>query len=332
MHFIKNQSITPPIIGRISIGGVDEDFVPYCDEEFSITTLCQQPNNSWTRHPINNSVNHANEKLRSIPVRLAYDNPDLNFRASNIVFEPGTGRPLCSGDNAEAIRSEESGGTIKVECPGPDVCQFGLKWGCKTMGRLYLQVEGQDDVLGVFVHRTSGSNTTRYLSSRLSQMAALMKGKLAGFPLSLVLRAKTVWIPDPRKIIFVDLTFREGMSPKECVERQKEFQLQWDECGWDREAFEAAVISGFKNSEFELNSEDGLQIATEFYGHGRPAGVEKPRAAIKQEVKVARPQVGRDGLNALMDKIVSESATRSPDESTEATEGTGEPGEVQAES
>lgn len=332
MHFVKNQSITPPIIGRISIGGVDEDFVPYCDEEFSITTLCQQPNNSWTRHPINNSVNHANEKLRSIPVRLAYDNPDLNFRASNIVFESGTGRPLCSGDNAEAIRSEENGGTIKVECPGPEVCKFGLEWGCKTMGRLYLQVEGQEDVLGVFVHRTSGSNTTRYLSSRLSQMSGLMKGKLAGFPLSLVLRAKTVWIPDARKIIFVDLTFREGMSPKECVERQREFQLEWEECGWDREAFEAAVISGFKNSEFELNSEDGLQIATEFYGHGSPAAAEKLRVVMKQETKVAKSQACRAGINALMNTIVAEAVKRSPDEATEATEGAGEPGEVPAES
>jgi hypothetical protein len=39
-----------------------------------------------------------NAKLRSIPVRLLFDDPDLSLRANYTMFDRASGRPLCVGN------------------------------------------------------------------------------------------------------------------------------------------------------------------------------------------------------------------------------------------
>ena len=71
---IKGLAITPPVIGRISIGHLvqkGEKWVPEKDDSFTLTTQVQG-RNGWVLHPLHQQYSEqaANGKLRAIPVRL----------------------------------------------------------------------------------------------------------------------------------------------------------------------------------------------------------------------------------------------------------------------
>ncbi len=38
------------------------------------------------------------DKLRSIPIRLLFNEPELNFRADYTLFDRQSGRPICVGN------------------------------------------------------------------------------------------------------------------------------------------------------------------------------------------------------------------------------------------
>lgn len=301
LETLSGLSITPPIIGRISIGGVDSDFVPYMDNEIHITSLVQNQDYSWVSHPVHDAVRtnskiEANKKLQSIPVRLMYNDPNLNFSSRFVAFEATGGRVLCHGNNGKAYRNE-NGKVEEYTCPGSEHCEFGLQTGCKPHGRLFVQVDGQDDYLGLFVHRTSGLNTTRYLSSRLIQMSNMMRGKIAGFPLSLVMRAKTSHLSGAN-IVFLDLEFRRGMSIKNLKVAQDEYLKEWAEMGWDRESFEEGVRTALTaNGVSEIDQDDGIAILAEFYNKNSSGGQKKGKEEKTAGTKRASPPVS----NALAD-------------------------------
>lgn len=285
LDFLTGLTVSPPVIGRIAIGGVDADFRPYMDDGIHITSLCQNADNSWDSHHVDDGVRKAaqlsaNEKLRSIPVRLVYDNPNLNFSAKFIAFEEETGRVLCEGNNGVSSRLID-GKYVDHNCPGSEHCDFGMIHNCKPHGRLFVQVEGQDDYLGVFIHRTSGINTTRYISSRLSQMHAMMRGRIAGFPLSLLMRKKNSQIAGG-SIVFLDIVFREGMGLLELKAEQDRFRQEWDEMGWSREEFERSVKEALKHGTSEIEADEGLAIRAEFYGS---SGGKSPKSKPDQQQK-----------------------------------------------
>lgn len=153
---LKGLVITPPIIGRISIGRIVEKNgkrLPEKDDQFTLTTQVQQ-RGEWILHPLNESLRKANPgKLRAIPVRLLFNDPDLNLRAEYTLFDRETGRPVCVG-NGERCKRVEEGGIAILPCPSPDGCQFGGPGGCKPYGRLNVIV-GDDDEIGSFLFRTT---------------------------------------------------------------------------------------------------------------------------------------------------------------------------------
>ena len=73
---IKGLAITPPVLGRISIGKVIErngKRLPEKDDQFTITSQVQS-RDGWVAHPIDEELRQAapNGKLRSIPVRVLF--------------------------------------------------------------------------------------------------------------------------------------------------------------------------------------------------------------------------------------------------------------------
>ena len=96
---IKGLAITPPIIGRISIGKVVEKNgkrLPEKDDSFTLTTQIQNKE-GWMLHPLHQKLveGTANAKIRTIPIRLLFNNADLNLRAEYSLFDRSTGRPMC---------------------------------------------------------------------------------------------------------------------------------------------------------------------------------------------------------------------------------------------
>ena len=71
---IKGLAITPPILGRISIGKVVEKNgkrLPEKDDQFTITSQIQGKE-GWIKHPLDEQLRAKaqNQKLRTIPVRM----------------------------------------------------------------------------------------------------------------------------------------------------------------------------------------------------------------------------------------------------------------------
>src|SRR5271165_5201785 len=84
-HMIKGLAITPPILGRISIGKIVEKNgkrLPEKDDQFTITTQVQNKD-GWIAHQYDEDLRKSqpNRKIRSIPIRLMFNEPDLNLRA-----------------------------------------------------------------------------------------------------------------------------------------------------------------------------------------------------------------------------------------------------------
>ncbi len=91
---LKGLAITPPVLGRISIGKVVQKNgkrLPEKDDQFTITSQVQGKD-GWLLHPLNDELRQGkDDKLRSIPVRLLFNEPELNFRADYTLFDRQNG-------------------------------------------------------------------------------------------------------------------------------------------------------------------------------------------------------------------------------------------------
>lgn len=265
---IKGLAITPPVLGRIAIGKVVEKNgkrLPEKDDAFTITTQVQQQG-EWMLHPLHLQLQQSqgNQKLRSIPVTLLFNDPDLNLRADYSAFDKTTGRPLCVG-NGEAARRMTSEGMQTVPCPGPGLCAFGQEARCKPYGRLNVQIEGQEDPLASFIFRTTGFNSIRTLAARLSYWNAVSQGAAKYLPLSLKLRAKSTTQSHRAPIYYVDLTLREGVDTAEALAQAT---AQGKEQEKADHALEAAARTGLSNGLLEETEEEREAVLEEFFGQG----------------------------------------------------------------
>ena len=266
---IKGLAITPPIIGRISIGKVVErngKRLPEKDDAFTITTLVQNKD-GWLQHPLHQKLQEAagKEKLRAIPVTVLFNANDLNLRAEYSLFERETGRPVCVG-NGETAKGVTAEGMKEYPCPTPAACGLGRKGGCKPYGRLNVQIEGQGDEFGSFIFRTTGFNSIRTLSARLAYFDAVSGGLTRYLPLTLKLRGKSTTQSHRAPIYFVDLCLRDGVVLADVVKAAKEAATRDQEAGIDVAALERSARTAIANGAFEENEEDLPGIVEEFFG------------------------------------------------------------------
>lgn len=261
---LKGLAITPPVIGRISIGKVVEKNgkrLPEKDDEFTLTSQVQQKG-QWLPHPLDKTLRNGNEKLRAIPVTVLFDDPELNLRSQYSLFDKTSGRPICIG-NGESCKRRSNGKTETLECPSPDSCSLGANGQCKPYGRLNVRI-GDEDELGSFIFRTTGFNSIRTLSARLHYFAAV-SGSLSTLPLELRIRSKSTTQSYRAPIYYVDLTVRQGLSLTEAVQEAQTEAEKRRAAGFNQKALDEAARLGFTAGLFEENEEDGLGIVEEFY-------------------------------------------------------------------
>jgi len=289
---LKGLALTPPIIGRISIGRVVEKNgkrLPEKDDEFTVTSQVQGKD-GWVPHPVDQELRKTGGgKLRSIPIRLLFDDPDLNLRASYCLFDRASGRPLCVG-NGETCRRSTASGVQTLACPAPEGCDLAESGGCKPYGRMNLRL-GDDDELGSFIFRTTGFNSIRTLSTRMRYLQAISGGLLSTLPLELRLRGKSTTQSHRAPVYYVDLTLRAGVSLAEAVAAAKALHEERRAAGIDQDALDQAAREGFACGAFEDSAEEGAAVVEEFF----PGGSESESAVPMQsglsgklEVKVAR--------------------------------------------
>ncbi len=294
LTMIKGLTITPPILGRISIGKIVESNgkrLPQKDDQFTITSQIQTKE-GWIKHPLDEQLRASSkkEKLRTIPVRMLFNDPQLNLRAEYSLFDRQTGRPLCVGDG-ETCQRRTNQGIETHPCLSPDLCPLAQGGNCKPYARLYVNLSN-DDELGTFVFRTTGFNSIRTLSARLAYYSAVSGNRLSCLPLQLTIRGKSTAQSYRTPIYYVDLIMCEGVSLNEAIAQAKQIDDELQASGFDQSALEQVARDGYHNSQFETDDEDSLAIVEEFY----------PAEEIKDKVEV-QPLSLEQGLRGSVQQV-----------------------------
>ena len=299
---LKGLAITPPVIGRISIGRVVErngKRLPEKDDQFTLTSQ-MQGRDGWVLHPLDEKLRKEADghKLRAIPVRLLFNDPALNLRADYSLFDRTTGRPVCVG-NGETCRRTGKDGMASLPCPGPDACAFA-KEACKAYARLNVVIgEGEGDALGSFMLRTTSYNTIRTLTARLEYFHAVSGGRLACMPLELKLRGKSTAMSYGTPIYYVDIVVRTGITLEQAITQARELDEQRQASGFNQAALDESARRGFANGAFEELEEDVPAVVEEFYAEGtgeqRARGRESADLGLKGRLEARVVAVGHGG-------------------------------------
>ena len=264
---IKGLAITPPALGRISIGRVVEKNgkrLPEKDDQFTITSQIQSKE-GWVKHPLDEQLraNTPNQKLRSIPVRMIFNDPDLNLRAEYTLFDRQTGRPVCVG-NGETCQRLTNQGVEQHSCPSPDLCPLAHGGNCKPYGRLHVNLDDSDE-FGTFIFRTTGFNSIRTLAARLSYYHAASNGLLSCLPLQLILRGKSTTQSYRQPVYYVDLTLRDGIGLNDAIIQAKQIDEQCKQAGFYQEALDFMAKQGFANGRMGVDIEGEMGLVDEYY-------------------------------------------------------------------
>ncbi|OTG86982.1 hydrolase or metal-binding protein [Acinetobacter sp. ANC 4558] len=289
---IKGLAITPPILGRISIGRVVEKNgkrVPEKDDQFTITSQIQNKE-GWVKHPLDEQLRAQapNQKLRSIPVRMLFNDPDLNLRAEYSLFDRQTGRPVCVG-NGETCQRMTAQGVEQHSCPSPDLCALAQGGHCKPYGRLYANLD-QSDEMGSFIFRTTGFNSIRTLAARLRYYHAASNGLLSCLPLQLTLRGKSTTQSYRQPVYYVDLTLRDGTDLQSAIQTAQEIHQHSQQAGFNQQALDQVASEGLRNAQF---IQEPMEILDEFYHigqHDQPT-METVNVGLSQQLKQSVQQV-----------------------------------------
>jgi hypothetical protein len=264
---IKGLAITPPVVGRISIGMVVEKNgkrLPEKDDQFTITTQVQNKD-GWVLHPLDKAIRTASDnKIRAIPIQLMFNDPDLNLRVEYSLFDRETGRPICvgNGENCKRVGAE---GMQSLPCPSPSGCAWGGKAGCKPYARLNVLIAEQEDAFGSFIFRSTGFNSIRTLTARLSYFKAVSGGLLSCMPLTMRLRGKSTTQSHRAAVYFVDVTTRDGMKLNDAIAEARAQHETRKSVGFDQDALEVAAREGFQNGAFEESEDDIPDVLEEFF-------------------------------------------------------------------
>ena len=360
---IKGLMMTPPVVGRISIGRVVErngKRRPEQDDEFTITTQVQS-RNGWMLHPMDGilrrelddrqlmttgvevkelphlpeefsasaqapatlrsklakratdarkaqttasgsvEIDSANvheeapskaaavrAKLRSIPVRVLFNDPALNLRANYTLFDRATARPICVGDGQTCKRMTAKG-IESMPCEGPDLCALAIEGGCKPFGRFHVRIDHPDcqaDALSTFVLRTTGINSMRTLLTRMQYLQAVSGGLLAYLPLEIRLRAKSTAMSRRTPIYYVDIGIRDGISLDTAIGQAMDAAENSKKTGHNQDALENAARTGYALGLFEELSAEAAEIVQEFYPSSSDAVIgSEPSRRMRQEVR-----------------------------------------------
>lgn len=211
------KGLTPRLAecGKIKIGWKGEERqkrggngtyrLPQKLDHFVVTGMAKDDNDDFIPDPVIMGI--LGEKPVRIPVRLPYDQLELNFPTSYARYEAAACK--CRGDGEVAMTAE--GETI--EC-NPETCPHVGKT-CKPTGVLSVMLDDAPRVGGVYKFRTVGWNSINNLVSSINFILGLTNGILAGLPLDMTLTPKYTTIPGTGKrvtIYMVNLEYRGSFA------------------------------------------------------------------------------------------------------------------------
>jgi hypothetical protein len=271
---VKNLRPGLPERGKIKIGkkgakkkskGGGEYQVPVKLDHFIITTNERDADNNFVIDADIHALDGIGAKPTEIPVRLLFDDIELNFQTSWACYN---GRALfCAGDGETASRLGDDGNRFDVDCTceraEPGYEPQGER--CKLNGNLSVLIDGAGGVGGVWKFRTTSYNSVVGILSSLAFIKTLTGGRLAGIPLMLRVFPKTVVAPGGKTQtvyivgIFSDLT-PEALRTKALEQSKEEAQTKYLISN-----MEDGVRDVVAEPTQPLPGDEGDDIAEEFY-------------------------------------------------------------------
>jgi len=241
--------------GRIKTGARGPNKAPVRFDHFVITTMARSKEDG---NFIRDEALHKllaergyGDPLREIPFRLIFNEVNLNFTTGYGVWEPKLKTWWCRGDGESARRiNKESHDWI--ECP----CDL-LGKTCKIQGRLRGTIDGASGLGGVWTYITTSWNSVRAIAASLAQLYIWTSGHIAGIPLLLVMRSKTVNVNGITATIqVVNVEYRGDMEQL----RLEAFNAAKLQIGYEKQLLQLEKELGAADAEI-VPSEDG----DEFY-------------------------------------------------------------------
>ncbi|MBF0094313.1 MAG: hypothetical protein HQL34_07195 [Alphaproteobacteria bacterium] len=183
-------------------------------DHFVVTTLQRGPDGNFLR---DESVHkRIGDRPTEIPVRLLYDDSELDFQSRYVCFRGQTLWCSGDGDNASRLRQANSFERDIVPCANGGCLladpahQDKDRLRCKMNGTLSVIIDGAGVVGGVWKFRTTSFNSVVGIMSSLALIKRVTGGPLAGIPLMLTLSPKTGITPDGKSalVYVVGLEYR----------------------------------------------------------------------------------------------------------------------------
>jgi hypothetical protein len=135
-------------------------------------------------------------KIREIPIRLLYDDPELNFPTWLAAYDGNKLWCVGDGESAERLQDNKAGRqVVKCPCEHSDPNYTGPR-KCKPNGKLLVVIEGAERIGGVWTFRTTSYNSVTAIMSSLALIKTMTGGYLSGIPLRLVVGPKRAVTPE----------------------------------------------------------------------------------------------------------------------------------------
>jgi hypothetical protein len=255
---------------------------------FRVTTLSRGPDDNF----ITDSRVHQlhGEQPKTLPVRLLYDQIDLNFQCRYVCF---TGKTMwCAGDGEAAWRlTGQNGQRQQVDCPcGRQAPDYQGQDRCKINGALSVIIDGIDRVGGVWKLRTTSYNSVVGILSSLSLIKRITGGPLAGIPLTLTLNPKTVISPANGQTMMIWVVGLEYVGSIQALQDIGYKQALNDAKHYERIAhIEDEARKLIAHDPVRMDDEDPAEIAAEFYPEQFSKAADAPAPTPPTTVTITGP-------------------------------------------
>lgn len=258
------KGLTPHLaeIGKIKIGGKGEKTVskngksfclPKKFNHFVVTTTEKDETGNFI---IDEKIMQVlGDKPTEIPIRLPFDDIDLNFYTSFQYYH--SKKLICNGDGETATRINKDGIKKEVTCY-PEKCEFLQSSRCKVSGILSCYLPSSMLVGGIYRFRTHSWNSVSGILAALNYFSKNTNGILQGLPLKLKFLKKHT--EDHGSVGIVTILL-------DGIELQKMRSLACDEIS-DRKKLGIDILSIQDNarvSGFLDSTDDPADVEEEFY-------------------------------------------------------------------
>ena len=254
-------------------------------------------------------VNAAGD-LIGIPVRLLYEDTDLNFPTRYASYV--SGKLSCTGDGEKSTKRLDD---FKVNhpCPCPRLdAEYTGKDKCKANGKLTVVIDEASLFGQAHVFRTTSINSVTGILGGIELIRTATKGHIAGLPLMLVVNNKSTTVPvigTATTVQVVSLCYRGDMMAlrQETIKLLKEdqqFLIGMDELQKEAYAMGQNIV---------VTEEEEPDFIDEFMpdARGEAPMVQKtvidckPEPEPEPEVKKETPEIEKPVNDLLFDRIVN---------------------------